>query len=426
MSAHDHDSGGMPSHEEIHIGEKSGWRKLPAIFGGVGVVSLAIGFATMGEDHADFYYSYLTALMTWLALGLGGLFFVAVQHATRAGWPIVVRRLAENAMLTLPVLALLAIPVVFLGAHDLFHWTHTEAVANDPILTAKQGYLNEGSFRIRGVVYMVVWTGLALMLWNWSTKQDNSRDPLALTHKMRWAAPLTIMAFALSMTFAAFDWLMSLDPHWFSTIFGVYYFAGCVISIHAFLGLIVILLHRSGHLRGVVTPEHFHDLGKMMFAFTVFWAYIGFSQFMLIWYASIPEETYWYAYRTEGSFLTISIVLVFVRFVLPFLGIMSKKIKRNPKTFIFWAVWMLLGQFLDMFWVIKPALHNLRYEEAAHAGEVVDKLAFFQPGLSLADVTTYVGIGGIALGVFLWATCKHALVPVKDPRLLESINHENF
>lgn len=424
MSAHD--DHGMPSHDEIHIGEQSGWRKLPMLFGGVGVVSLAIAFATMGEDHADFYFSYLTSLMTWLALALGGLFFVAIQHATRAGWSIVVRRLAENVMLTLPAMAVLILPVIFLGAHDLYHWTHLEVVQNDPILSAKQGYLNEGSFRIRGIVYLVVWTGLAVMLWGWSTKQDKSSDPVALTHKMRWAAPLTVMAFALSLTFGAFDWLMSLDPHWFSTIFGVYYFAGCVISIHAFLGLIVIMLHRSGHLRGVVTPEHFHDLGKMMFAFTVFWAYIGFSQYMLIWYASIPEETHWYSYRGQGSFLTISLVLVFVRFVLPFLGLMSKKIKRNPKTFMFWAVWMLAGQFLDMFWLIKPALHNLRYEEAAHLGEVADKASYFQASLSVADVTTYIGIGGIMLGVFFWATCKNALVPVKDPRLAESINHENF
>ena len=413
MSAH-HDAGGLPAHEEIHIGEKSGWRKLPLVFGVIGLAGLGLGFATKGEHGADFYFAYLVSLMFWLALGLGGLFFVIIQHGTRAGWSIVVRRLAENAMMTLPALAVLAIPVVFLGAHDLFHWTHVDdpEVANDVMLQAKAGYLNEGSFRVRAIIYMVVWSGLALMYWGWSTKQDKARDPIPLTHKMRWAAPLSIMAFALSLTFGAFDWLMSLDPHWFSTIFGVYYFAGCVSFIHAFLALVVILLHRSGYLRGVVTPEHFHDLGKMMFAFTVFWAYIAFSQYMLIWYASIPEETHWFSYRGQGSFLTLSLVLVFARFVLPFLGLMSRRIKRNPKTLMFWAIWVMAAEFIDMYWLVQPVHANEKQAFDIHFG--------------ITDIATFVGIGGLVLAVFTWATCKNALIPTKDPRLLESINHENF
>ncbi|MCX4239858.1 hypothetical protein [Paraliomyxa miuraensis] len=403
----------MPSHDEIHIGERSGWRRLPAVFGVIGVAGLGLGFLMMGEHKAEFYFSYLVALMFWMALGMGGLFFVVVQHGTRAGWSVVVRRLAENAMLTLPVCGLLALPVVFLGAHELYHWTHLDdpAVLNDTMLAAKRGYLNEGAFKARAVVYVVAWAALAGLLWTWSTKQDTAADPLPLTHKMRWIAPISVAVFAFSLTFGAFDWLMSLDPHWFSTIFGVYYFAGCVSFIHAFLSLVVILLHRSGHLRGVVTPEHFHDLGKMMFAFTVFWAYIAFSQYMLIWYASIPEETHWFSYRGQGSFLTLSLVLVFARFVLPFLGLMSRRIKRNPKTLAFWSVWIMVAEFIDMTWLIKPV----------HAAE----LGVFELHFGASDILTFLGIGGIVLAVFTWATCKNALIPVKDPRLLESINHEN-
>ena len=404
--------GGMPSHEQIHIGPKSGWRKLPAVFGAVGLGGLGLGFATMGEHSSDFFFAYLVALMFWLTLGLGGFFFVIVQHATRAGWSIVVRRLAENAMLTLPVCGLLSLPMVFMGAHDLFHWTHLEVVAGDPVLTAKQPYLNEGFFRVRALVYVGLWSLLSYLFWNWSTKQDGSRDPVALTHKMRWLAPLSVMVFALSLTFGAFDWLMSLDPHWFSTIFGVYYFAGCVIVIHAFLGLVSLLLHRSGYLQGVVTPEHLHDLGKMMFAFTVFWAYIGFSQYFLIWYASIPEETDWFHQRGQGQFLALSLVLVFTRFVFPFLGLMSRRIKRNPKTFMFWAVWVIVAELIDMVWLIQPV----------HAHEQ----GVYEIHLGLPEVTTFLGIGGIVLAVFTWATCKNALIPVKDPRILESINHENM
>jgi hypothetical protein len=410
----------MPSRDEINLAPDSGWSKAPMVLGLIGVAGLGGAFAMKGTDSKAFFFAYLVALMFWLALGLGGLFFTAVQHAVRAGWSIVVRRLAENAMMTLPVLGLLALPVMFLGTHDLFHWSHTEAVAHDTMLLAKEPYLNENAFHIRGVISIVLWGGFALMYWRWSTSQDTASDPVSLTHRMRQFAPITIVAFALTMTFgAAIDWMMSLDPHWFSTIFGVYYFAGCVIMIHAFLALVVILLHNSGYLRGVVTPEHFHDLGKMMFAFTVFWGYIGFSQYMLIWYASIPEETHWYAYRGQGDWLYLSLILVFARFVLPFLGLMSRRIKRNPKTLAFWAVWVMAAQALDMYWLIQPVLATERGPFDADGLPTVISLG-------AVDVLAFVGIGGIVLATFTWACTKNALIPVKDPRLLESINFENF
>jgi len=409
----DHDNGGLPSHDQIHIGPKSGWRKLPAIFAVIGVGGLGLAFTLKGDHASEFWFAYLVALMFWLVPGLGGLFFVVVQHATRAGWSVVLRRIAENAMITLPVTGLLALPLVFLGAHDVYHWTHLDdpAVLNDPILTAKRGYLNEGFFRIRMFVYIGVWATLGGLFWTWSTKQDTARDPIAFTHKMRWMAPLGIAGLAFSLTFAAFDLLMSLDPHWFSTAFGVYYFAGCVSFINSLLALTTILLHRSGYLRGVVTPEHFHDLGKMMFAFTVFWTYIAFAQYMLIWYASIPEETQWYWYRGQGAFLILSLVLVFARFVVPFLGLMSRRIKRNPKTLAFFAVWIMTAELIDMFWLVQPVHAHEKGVYEIHVGAL--------------DILTFLGIGGVVLAVFTWALGKNALIPIKDPRLLESLNHEN-
>jgi hypothetical protein len=316
--------------------------------------------------------------------------------------------------LTLPVLAVLAVVGVLTGMHELFEWSHEAVVASDPVLREKQPYLNATSFTMRAVIYGVVWSGLGVLLWWWSVRQDKEVDPNPIAHKQRWIGPLGIVLTALSLTFGAFDWLMSLDPHWFSTIFGVYYFAGCVVTSHAFLAMIVILLHRSGYLRGVVTPEHFHDLGKMMFAFTVFWAYIGFSQYMLIWYASIPEETEWFAYRGHGQYLALSLVLVFGRFAIPFVGLMSRRIKRNPKTLMFWSIWIIIGEFIDMYWLIHPAL--------AHHRGIAEPV--IRP--DVFDVTTLLGIGGIFFAVFAWATSKYPLVPVKDPRLEESINFENF
>jgi hypothetical protein len=407
-----HRTGPLVRHEQIHISEKSGWTKLPMIFGVVGIAGLGAAFATQGSDPQKFWFSYLTAAMYALSLGLGGLFFVLIQHATRAGWSIVVRRLAENMALALPVVAVLTLIGVLVGMHDLYEWSHEEVMATDVMLAAKEPYLNAGSFTTRGIVYALIWTGLALMLWRWSTTQDKTADPAPLQHKMRWIAPLGLILFGFSLTFAAFDWLMSLDPHWFSTIFGVYYFAGCVASTHAFLALVIILLHRSGYLRGVVTTEHFHDLGKMMFAFTVFWAYIGFSQYFLIWYASIPEETFWFSYRGQGDFLVLSLLLIFMRFVIPFIGLMSRKIKRNPKTLAFWCVWILVGQFIDQYWLVQPMLAHLR--------GVTDIQ------IDLFDVATLVGFVGVFLAIFTWALSRNALVPVKDARLEESITFENF
>jgi hypothetical protein len=409
MSTHDR-QGPLVRHEQVHIADDSPWKKLPMIFGAIGIAALGIGFALKGKDPGKFYASYLTALMWGLSLGLGGLWFVLVQHAARAGWSIVVRRIAENMMLTLPVLALLALPMVFLGAHDLFHWTH-ESALHDEVLKAKAPYLNEGFFRMRAVGYLVVWAVLSFAYWHWSTSQDTAADPKPNAHHMRRFAPIGLLLFAISLTFGAFDWLMSLDPHWFSTIFGIYYFAGCVTITASTISLTVILLHRSGYLRGVVTTEHFHDLGKLMFAFTVFWGYIGFSQYFLIWYASIPEETYWYSYRGHGDWLTLSLVLVFIRFVLPFLGIMSRTIKRNPRTLAFWCVWMIVAEFVDMYWLVQP----MRAHEAG--------IEHIRP--DLYDITTLVGVAGVFLAVFTWGLQRHALVPLKDPRLEESLNHEN-
>jgi len=309
-------------------------------------------------------------------------------------------------------MALLMAPIVFMGSHEIFHWTHAEAVAHDEVLQAKAPYLNEGAFRVRFAVYLVLWSALAIAYWSWSTKQDTASNPAEYAHKMRRWSPIGLLVFALTLTFGAFDFLMSLDPHWFSTIFGIYYFAGCVTIVHSVIALIVILLHRSGYLRGVVTPEHFHDLGKYMFAFTVFWGYIGFSQYFLIWYASIPEETYWFSYRGHGDWLTLSLILVFTRFVIPFLGIMSRKIKRNPRTLAFWCVWIIVAEFIDMYWLVQPALAHTRGIE--------------QIRIDLYDITTLVGVGGVLAAIITWGLVKHALVPLKDPRLEESINHENF
>jgi hypothetical protein len=230
-------------------------------------------------------------------------------------------------------------------------------VEHDPMLMAKASYLNEGFFQIRIGAYFVVWTVLALIFYRSSTAGDRDAEVAARNaDRMRGFAAPALFLFALSLTFAAFDFLMSLDPHWFSTMFGVYYFAGTCLSIHAFLTLISIFLRKSGYLKGVVTDEHYHDLGKYLFGFTVFYTYIAFSQYFLIWYANIPEETIWFAYRIEGDFLPLTALLCLGRFPLPFFFLLPRGVKRMRRDPVRGATWILFMEFVDMYWLIQPVL----------------------------------------------------------------------
>ncbi len=403
-----HHHGKRIAPEDVLVPSGHGLRKLPVVFGAVGVVALGLAFALKGDAGSAFWGGYLTSFMFWLSLALGGLFFVVLQHATRAGWSPVVRRIAENFMITLPLFALLFVPIVLGGVHDLYHWSHPEAVAGDAILQKKSVYLNEGDYLVRAIVYLVVWTAFAFLMYRSSTRQDDTGDP-NLTRRMQWWGPLGILFFALTTTFAAVDWMMSTDPHWFSTIFGVYYFAGCCIAIFASLALTSMALQKKGFLQGIVTVHHYHDLGKLLFAFVVFWSYIAFSQYFLIWYANIPEETLWYAHRAEHGWQVLGIFLMVGHFALPFLFLMSRHIKRRKATLAVGAIWMLIAHYFDLYYIVMPAVshgHGLH--------------------LSLYDLLAFVGIGGLMLAVFTWRLGAKALVPIRDPRLGESLAFENF
>ncbi|HRE87911.1 MAG TPA: hypothetical protein PK095_02120 [Myxococcota bacterium] len=401
--------------ENTRLPANSLWGKFPLIGIGVGVVCLILAFV-LGtteahgghpESHQQFYVSYLTSYMFWLSLALGGLFFVLIQHGTRAGWSIVIRRLAENWMAVLPVMGLLVAPV-FIGQHDLFHWSHDPALLKDDfILQKKISYFDNGFYLARTVIVVLVWAGLSFLLRRWSTAQDQTGD-VALTHKMRWIAPLGFVFFALSTTIAAIDWMMSLDPHWYSTIFGVYYFAGTVMASGAALTLSAMAVQKSGVLKDAITTEHYHDLGKWTFAFVVFWAYIAVSQFLLIWYANIPEETIWYGHRLEHGWEYLTMFLPIAHFFIPFFFLMSRHIKRRKVLLAVGAAWVLFAHYVDMFWLIQPAVHKDHFS------------------IHIADLLTLVGLGGIAIGLFAFYTAKSPTAPVKDPRLTESLRFENF
>ena len=391
----------LPS-REITLPE--GWNRLPVAAVLVGIAALATSFA-LGWGEKQLFFSYLAGFVYWLTLALGGLFFVLLHSLARSGWSVVVRRLAEHVMGTLPLFALLFLPVAF-GMHDLFHWTHHDPVNPDPLLEHKAPYLNQGFFFVRAAIYFVVWTALAAFFWRSSARQDESGEQ-AITRRLQTYSAPGMVLFGVTLTFAAFDWLMSLEPHWFSTIFGVYVFAGCVVAIFSFLILVTLRLQAGGALESLVTGEHFHDMGKMLFGFVVFWAYIGFSQFMLIWYANIPEETFWFAMRwDEPTWQAVSIFLAAGHFAIPFLFLISQPVKRNRLAMTVAAVWMLFMHYVDVYWLVMPTLHH----EAFH--------------LSLLDLTCWLGVGGLFFAAFGWLLQRGALVPVKDPRLPESLAFE--
>jgi hypothetical protein len=392
--------------DQVRIPQGHWAHKMPVVLGVVGVLALVGAYALGMNDPKQLQFSFHTAYLYFLSIALGGLFFVIIQHASAAGWSVAVRRFAEAIMGTLPLFALLFIPMIF-GMHTLYHhWTDETARATDAFIIAKSPYLNEPFFFIRAGLYFLAWLGMSWFFFRNSTKQDETGDE-KLTKKMRKFSYPFIAAFGLSLTFAAFDWIMSLDPHWYSTMFGVYYFAGAVISIYATLIVVTSLFRGIREIGHSITVEHQQDLGKLLFGHTAFWAYIAFSQYFLIWYANIPEETLWYKHRSEHGWMNVGILLMVGHFALPFLFMLPRTIKRSKPLITLAAVWMLLMHFADIFYMIMPVARE-------HAA------------LTLVDVLCMVGVGGLFFAWMFALLRKKALIPVRDPLIHETLAFENY
>ncbi len=403
-----------PSPADLKLPETSGWNKVPLIGALLGVAGIGAA-AAMGWTSGRFAFAYLTAYMYWLSIALGGLFFVIIQFAARAGWSVLVRRVAENIAATMPLFAILFIPILLNMEHLYHHWLHPDP--NDAVLAHKAGYLNKTFFLIRAALYFVTWVGLALFFHSQSTRQDQDGD-IRHTSKMQMMSYPAIALFGLSITFAAIDWIKTIDPHWFSTMWGVYYFSGAVLGFFAIFGLLTVLMTREGNdlFHGTVTVEHRHDIGKFTFGFVVFWTYIAFSQYFLIWYASIPEETVWFKHHLAGNWETVGYVLIGGHFILPFLFLMSRHIKRNRTFYTMGAVWLLFMHWVDLYWNIMPMF-------VPH-GAPADYHSHF--ALSPEDILAFVGVGGLFFAAFAFMLRRQAIVPIRDPRLGESLRFENF
>jgi len=378
----------------------------------LGSVTLAVAFG-LGKAEDDelryFLHSYLTSYYYFLSISLGALFFVTLQHVTRAGWSVTVRRLAELLAANMLVLAILFLPIVISviqGNGSLYRWADPQVVAGSELLQHKAPYLNSRFFVARSVLYFAIWGLLGWYFLSRSVRQDRSGDAKLTQRMERFSAP-ALLLFAATLTFASFDWLMSLEAEWFSTIFGLYCYSGAVVGSLAAIILLAMLLQATGRLTAPITVEHYHDLGKLLFSFVFFWGYIAFSQYMLIWYANIPEETSWYLARQTGSWRWVSLLLLFGHLLIPFVGLLSREVKRRKTLLGFWAVWLAVFHWVDLYWLVMPSFDGT----SARIG--------------LIDGTCLLGIGAVYVAGLVLVAGRRSLVQVADPRLEESLTFEN-
>lgn len=370
---------------------------------GIGVSLIALA---LGTDFSHFLASYLVAYMFALTLCVGSLFFVMIQHITRAGWSVVVRRMAENMSAVLPIMAVLFLPILIFAGKIYGHWWHLDSEIGDKTLEGKSGYLQPTFWRIRAVFYFAVWIGLATWFRKRSLEQDQTGDPMISLRMSKRAAPGLLLT-GLTYTFAAFDWLMSLNPHWFSTMWGVILFAGSMMGTYGALALMGLWLRKKGWLGSAITTEHYHDLGKLLFSFMVFWSYTSFSQYMLQWYANLPEETEYWKMRLVGGWETAGKALIIGHFALPFVFLMSRHIKRNPKTLTIGALFLLAMHWLDLHFMVMP-----NFRSAFH--------------LEWYDFTLWFGFAALFASFAIHNMRKVPLLPERDPRLAESLHFTNI
>lgn len=366
------------------------------------VVLCVIGYL---QNPARFFQSYLIAFCYTCAVGLGAFFFVMVQFLSGSAWSVVVRRIMENLMYTLPFGALLFIPLAF-GLKDIYSWTNPAVIPHEPSMSGKAWWLTENLFVARTYIYFALWALWIFSICRQSTKQDTEKSIRQMHIASRWSAPGLFLVVAVG-TLAAYDWLMTLEPTWYSTIFGLYFLSGGALTFFSILALVCMGFQRAGVLKHSITMEHYHDIGKWIFAMTAFYTYIAFSQYLLIWYANLPEETQFFRHRVGGSWLWVALALPFIRFVIPFFTLLCRPAKRNLGIIAFIAVWSIIVEYIDLYWVVMPV-----YSPNG-------------PQIHWLDFATFGATVSIC-GLVFWSRFrKHNLMPIGDLRFEQSLNFEN-
>jgi hypothetical protein len=368
----------------------------------LGVVGLVIGAVL---DRQQLFHAYLTAYAFAVSIAGGALIFLMIGHAMNAGWPVVVRRLTETIVASLPLLALLFVPLLF-GLHTLYPWTRPETLdeATRSLVLAKRPYLNLTFFLIRAAIYLAVWVVIGALLRRWSLARDN--DPRAdVNVKMRALSAGALPAVAVTLSFASFDWLMSLTPTWFSTMYPVYWFAGGFVAALALLVLLTFGAQDGGWLPEISLP-HYYALGRMLLAFVIFWAYAAYFQFFLIWIANRPDEVTFFADRARGPWRAISVALVVFQFVAPFFALLSYRLKHRPPQLAAVAACVLAAHYLDVHWLVMP---SVRPRAPFH----------------WLDLAALLAVGGACTAFSATRLRGRAILPINDPELPRAIRYES-
>lgn len=364
--------------------------------GVAGVVLLIIGRFTSAQQ---FYHSYLFGFLFWMLFALGCLGVLLLHHLVSGAWGHVIQRMAESGARTLPFMALLFIPVLF-GIHELFPWSRPEVVHASHVLQEKTGYLNVSFFAVRAAAFFIFWSGVAFLLSKWSRSQDQVADP-SITRRIRMVSGPSLVLFVLTCTFAGVDWMMSLEPHWYSTIYGMHFIVGSVLSTLALC--IIGIRFLSGHepLSKVLTTRHYHHLGNLMFAFTILWAYMTFSQYLITWSGNLPDDNMWYTRRMGPGWQGVALLLFVGQFFVPFFLLLSRKAKRVIRTLCWIATGVLVMRLVDLYWLVMPAFGDHKLQ------------------IHWLDGVAPIGIGGIWIAIFIWQLKSQPLLPLHDPRFNE-------
>lgn len=368
-----------------------------------GGAAIALGAVTATSDATQFFRSYLLAYLYWVSIALGCLGIVMLHHLVGGGWGLMIRRLLESATRTLLPLAALFVPLLF-GLSRLYLWAQPSSVAADPVLIKKQSYLNPQFFTVRAAIYFGAWILLAFLLNRWSAEQDRTASPATQKRLSAMSGP-GMVVYGLTISLAAVDWILSLEPHWFSTVYGMLFMVVQALTAMSFIIIVVMLLSGDEPLRSLASPGKFHDLGNLLFAFVMLWAYLCFAQFLIIWSGNLREEIPWYVARTTGGWEAVALLLVFFHFAVPFFVLLMRPVKRNPKALAAVALLMMVMSVVDLFWLVVPGF------------------GLPSPRVHWMDLLAFVGIGGVWIGLFLSQLKKLPLVPLHDPRFQGVAGH---
>src|SRR5580700_2159861 len=371
----------------------------------IGGIALLFSIFGAMRSPGPFYQSYLMSFMLILGLTLGSLGLLMLQHLTGGHWGIIIRRSLESATRTLPLILVFFLPIVFFGMKYLYGaWLNPEELRKEPLSKFQQSYLTAGGFQARAVIYFAVWLLLMFLFNRWSKEQDVNREDRALRRRLAMLAGPGIILYVFAMTFAAIDWVMSLSPHWASTIYGFLFVAGQLISSMSLMIAVVVLLARTEPFASVLQKRHLHDLGKLLLAFVMLWAYFDFSQLLIIWSGNQPEEISFYRTRLYGGWGVVAVLVLIFHFFVPFFLLLSRDLKRNARLLPKVALWLIFMRLVDLFWMTRPEFTS-------------------RAAPTWLDLVLPIALGGLWLGFFAFNLKQQPLLPIGDPKLEEAIEH---